>query len=209
MAVSAQSLNTNNAFVLDAGSYLYLWLGAKSSRVTRAKALDLAQRVRREERSSRAEIINIGTVRWVLLKCLRMVRGGKDRQQWSFLDCYWWKTFVCWRCKICPSCTTCFWARQRCRPNHGLLVCIGRINLLYLHKIFRVGCDPNSKAAQIQVVDECINRLPKKELLNTTGVFVVDTGSEVFCWIGKASGARPRKHGLRIALVFLPNIPKI
>lgn len=51
------------------------------------------------------------------------------------------------------------------------------------------------------MVDECINRLPKKEVLNTNGVFVVDTGTEVFCWIGKASGARARKHGLRISLV--------
>lgn len=57
--MSARSLNTNNAFVLDAGNVLYLWLGAKSSRVTRAKALDLASRIKREERSSRADIFSI------------------------------------------------------------------------------------------------------------------------------------------------------
>lgn len=65
----------------------------------------------------------------------------------------------------------------------------------------RIGYDLVANAAQIQVVDECSNRLPKKELMHTSGVFVVDTGSEVFCWTGKASGARARKHGLRITLV--------
>ena len=65
----------------------------------------------------------------------------------------------------------------------------------------RIGFDPVANIAQLQVVEECSNRLPKKEIMHTSGVFVVDTGSEVFCWTGKASGARQRKHGLRISLV--------
>jgi hypothetical protein len=77
-------------------------------------------------------------------------------------------------------------------------------NSFYLFHSFahRIGFDPVSNTAQLQVVDECSNRLPKKEIMHTSGVFVVDTCSEVFCWTGKASGARQRKHGLRIALVL-------
>lgn len=171
VAVSPSSLNTNNAFVLDAGTHIYLWLGERSSRVTRAKALDLAGRIRREERSSRSDIVNI--------------EEGKTDNNEAF-----WKALGGTK----PSPTEAMKAAQAAQKASDQDKDDDQT------MVYWVGCDPGSGVAQIQVVDECINRLPKKEILNTTGVFVVDTGTEVFCWVGKASGARPRKHGLRIAL---------
>ncbi|GAM20889.1 hypothetical protein SAMD00019534_040640, partial [Acytostelium subglobosum LB1] len=57
--LEASSLNTNNSFVLDAGPKIYIWAGAKSSRVNKAKALDFANRIREKERGGRATIIQL------------------------------------------------------------------------------------------------------------------------------------------------------
>lgn len=170
VAVSARSLNTNNAFVLDAGTHLYIWMGARSSRVTRAKALDLANRIKREERSARADIVN--------------VEEGKTDQNEAFWKAIGGKLSTDEAAKLAQNAQS---SADQDKDEDQTLV-------------YWIGFDPVTNAAQLQVVDECINRLPKKEIMHTTGVFVVDTGSEVFCWTGKTSGARQRKHGLKVAL---------
>eukprot|EP00026_Physarum_polycephalum_P000052 Phypoly_transcript_00052.p2 GENE.Phypoly_transcript_00052~~Phypoly_transcript_00052.p2 ORF type:complete len:674 (+),score=100.69 Phypoly_transcript_00052:1462-3483(+) len=175
VAVSPRSLNTNNVFVLDAGPHLYLWVGAHSSRVTRAKALDLANRIRRDERSSRSDIINI--------------EEGKTDQNEAFWKAIGGKISTDEAAKLAQTAQS---ASDQDKDDDQTV-------------IYWVGFDAVANVALLQVVDECSNRLPKKEIMHTEGVFVVDTGSEVFCWTGKASGARQRKHGLRIALGLAEN----
>eukprot|EP01133_Synstelium_polycarpum_P001211 gene1211-1400_t len=55
----AESLNTHNSFVLDAGARIFVWTGVKSSRVNRAKALDLANRIRTKERGGKATLVQL------------------------------------------------------------------------------------------------------------------------------------------------------
>ncbi|KAF2069223.1 hypothetical protein CYY_009459 [Polysphondylium violaceum] len=57
--LSASSLNTHNAFVLDAGPRIFVWIGAKSSRVNRAKAIDFANRIRTKERGGKSTLIQL------------------------------------------------------------------------------------------------------------------------------------------------------
>ncbi|EGG17594.1 villin [Cavenderia fasciculata] len=76
--LSPESLNTNNSFVLDAGPRIFVWAGAKSSRVNRAKALDLANRIRQKERGGKSTLIQLDEGRddsddfWFIL-------GGRDK----------------------------------------------------------------------------------------------------------------------------------
>eukprot|EP01132_Coremiostelium_polycephalum_P008291 gene8291-10187_t len=57
--LDGSSLNRHNSFVLDAGPRIFIWSGAKSSRVNRAKALDLANRIRQKERGGKATLISL------------------------------------------------------------------------------------------------------------------------------------------------------
>ncbi|EFA79075.1 villin [Heterostelium album PN500] len=57
--LDSSSLNTHNSFVLDAGPRIFVWAGAKSSRVNRAKALDLANRIRQKERGGKSTLVQL------------------------------------------------------------------------------------------------------------------------------------------------------
>jgi len=57
--LSSNSLNTHNSFVLDAGPRIFIWIGAKSSRVNRAKAIDFANRIRTKERGGKSTLIQL------------------------------------------------------------------------------------------------------------------------------------------------------
>lgn len=55
--VSHTSLNSGDVFILDAGLTLYQWNGNESNKYERAKALDVIQHIKDEERGGRAEIV--------------------------------------------------------------------------------------------------------------------------------------------------------
>eukprot|EP00727_Mastigamoeba_balamuthi_P007848 m51a1_g3684 hypothetical protein (920) ;mRNA; r:324474-327923 len=57
--VAASRLNPSNAFVLDIGAKQFVWNGSKATRIAKAKAFDLAQRIRVKDRSCRSEVVVI------------------------------------------------------------------------------------------------------------------------------------------------------
>lgn len=54
--VSAASMNSGDVFILDAGLTLYQWNGADSNKYERAKALDVVQKIKDDERGGRARV---------------------------------------------------------------------------------------------------------------------------------------------------------
>ncbi len=59
VAVSHKSLNSGDCFILDHGLQLYQWNGKESNKYERAKALDVMQKIKDDERGGRAEVLYI------------------------------------------------------------------------------------------------------------------------------------------------------
>lgn len=55
--LSNTSLNTGDVFILDAGLKIFIYNGATANRHEKAKGLDVANKIRNDERGARAEII--------------------------------------------------------------------------------------------------------------------------------------------------------
>ncbi|EDO28195.1 predicted protein, partial [Nematostella vectensis] len=51
-----KSLNKGDVFILDDGLNIYCWNGSQCSRVERMKGIDVAKRIRDEERGGRAQV---------------------------------------------------------------------------------------------------------------------------------------------------------
>ena len=60
MECKVSSLSKKSSYVLDAGKALYQWNGAGSARVTRAKAIDLANKIRMKERGGLSQVFVLG-----------------------------------------------------------------------------------------------------------------------------------------------------
>jgi hypothetical protein len=58
--LKADSLNDGDVFILDAGLKLYQWNGAGASRQEKSKGLDVARKIKDEERSGRATFHLLG-----------------------------------------------------------------------------------------------------------------------------------------------------
>ena len=56
------SMNSGDVFILDLGLTLYVWNGKESGRLEKIKGLDVARRIRDEERGGRATVEVIGTL---------------------------------------------------------------------------------------------------------------------------------------------------
>jgi hypothetical protein len=52
-------MQSGGCYVLDLGSIIYEWYGAKSNRFQRNKALDLVSRIRMKERGGNAKIVRL------------------------------------------------------------------------------------------------------------------------------------------------------
>jgi advillin len=55
--LSNASLNTGDVFILDAGLKIYIWNGQDANRSEKSKGIEVASKIRNEERGARAEII--------------------------------------------------------------------------------------------------------------------------------------------------------
>ena len=55
------SMNSGDVFILDLGLTLYVWNGNGSGRLEKIKGLDVARRIRDEERGGKANVEVIGT----------------------------------------------------------------------------------------------------------------------------------------------------
>lgn len=56
------SLNLSSVFLLDAGSELYVWYGNKSSLMSRSKARLIAEKISKDERKNKSNIIQVRAV---------------------------------------------------------------------------------------------------------------------------------------------------
>ena len=56
------SMNSGDVFILDLGLTLYVWNGKESGRLEKVKGLDVARRIRDEERGGRAKVEVVGTI---------------------------------------------------------------------------------------------------------------------------------------------------
>ncbi len=56
------SMNSGDVFILDMGLDIYVWNGSKAGRMEKVKGLDVARRVRDEERGGRAKLTVVGTL---------------------------------------------------------------------------------------------------------------------------------------------------
>eukprot|EP01137_Pigoraptor_chileana_P021150 Opistho-2@84497 len=83
---SVASLDTNLAYVLDVGNKVYHWNGAKSSRMTRAKAWDVSTRIQKRERNGGPQLIVIdeGVKDAEFIKLLAGGEGGSVKVANSF-----------------------------------------------------------------------------------------------------------------------------
>lgn len=54
------SMNSGDVFILDLGLTIYVWNGKEASRLEKIKGLDVARRIRDEERGARAAIEPMG-----------------------------------------------------------------------------------------------------------------------------------------------------
>ena len=54
------SMNSGDVFILDLGLTIYVWNGKKSGRLEKIKGLDVARKIRDEERGGRAKLEAVG-----------------------------------------------------------------------------------------------------------------------------------------------------
>lgn len=53
-------MNSGDVFLLDMGLTIYVWNGSQAGRLERVKGMDIARRIRDEERGGKAEIEVMG-----------------------------------------------------------------------------------------------------------------------------------------------------
>ena len=58
--LSWSHLNSGDVFILDIGRTIWVWMGSQAGRLEKIKALDVARRIRDEERGGKAELIDFG-----------------------------------------------------------------------------------------------------------------------------------------------------
>lgn len=55
-----ESINSGDCFILDLGLTIYVWNGSSAGNMEKIKALDVARRIRDEERGGRAKLEVMG-----------------------------------------------------------------------------------------------------------------------------------------------------
>ena len=60
------SMNSGDVFILDLGLTLYVWNGSEAGRLEKIKGLEVANRIRDEERGGRAKLEIMGTAKIIL-----------------------------------------------------------------------------------------------------------------------------------------------
>ena len=71
------SMNSGDVFILDLGLTIYVWNGKESGRLEKIKGLEVARRIRDEERGGRAKLEVVGMFTLMLLVSLYIVTMGK------------------------------------------------------------------------------------------------------------------------------------
>ena len=61
------SMNSGDVFILDLGLEIYVWNGKESGRLEKIKGLDVARRIRDEERGGKASLEVVGKLVLILI----------------------------------------------------------------------------------------------------------------------------------------------
>lgn len=162
--LSIRSLNSHSAYVLDAGMKIYRWNGKNASRVVKAKAMDVATKLRMKERGGKADIIVLD-------------QGKSDSQDTEF-----WKLLGAGA------------KREEIKDDADITIDRPPNSRLYL---VAPKDEERPKAMRVKMIHE--GSPPPKEMLDTQNVYVLDTDTEVFVWVGKTSKSTERKLALNIA----------
>jgi len=160
--LSASSLNSGDAFILDLGLTIYQWNGSKSSSYEKVKAGQVV-RAMKDERGGKPV-------------CQLHSEGDSD------LAAEFWTTLG-GKKPIAPADSNDEAAAKEALTER---------------KLYRLS-DSSGKLSFTLVKS---GNLDKKDL-DTNDVFVIDTGAEVFVWIGKKSSQQERKNGLQSAQQYL------
>ena len=73
------SMNSGDVFILDLGLTIWVWNGSQAGRLEKIKGLDVARRIRDEERGGRAALNVIGECDQELLALLSLVHNNVCR----------------------------------------------------------------------------------------------------------------------------------
>ncbi|KAL0232698.1 hypothetical protein GEMRC1_011445 [Eukaryota sp. GEM-RC1] len=167
--LKTSSLNCGDVFVLDLGLTLFQWNGKESSRLERAKGLDVTCKIKDQERGSRPEVILLD-------------EGQNDDE----------------------SDAEPFWAALEGDRSEILSAEEG-------------GCDEEAEQAQddklylvsdasgelkCEQVEMCEKGLTK-DLLNGDDCYILDTGNELFVWVGKGSTSEEKMGAMTYAEKYL------
>lgn len=164
------SLDPNQVLILDNGMMIYVWVGATARGVMRSKARLIAEKINKDERKNQAEII--------------MSYQGYEENDF-------WELFGGMPDEITPSDLTIY---KGGRPA------LYRVNLgmgyLELPQIKYQLLTEHEKKPDLELVP---NKRLVPSILNTKSVYVLDTHTDVFVWMGRRSPRLLRNAALKLA----------
>jgi hypothetical protein len=166
---TAKSLNRYNVYILDCGSSVYQWNGRHAHRLDKAKGLEIATNIKFKERGGACQIKVIDDTD----------TPEQDEEMHKFhIE---------------------FWKYLGGTENDSQVQKEDKEFVPFM-KIYRIS-KSNDIRKMITIVphDNRGNSRPSKDILNSKNAYVVDTGSELYVWVGKRSTSNQRALGLLVA----------
>eukprot|EP00003_Mantamonas_plastica_P001333 TRINITY_DN1095_c0_g5_i1.p1 TRINITY_DN1095_c0_g5~~TRINITY_DN1095_c0_g5_i1.p1 ORF type:complete len:833 (-),score=276.14 TRINITY_DN1095_c0_g5_i1:45-2471(-) len=146
---SRASLNSGDVFILDMGLEIFQWNGKDSSRKERAKGVEVATRIRDQERGARATIT--------------IIEEEEDKDSDKFWEALGGRGSV-------------MTAEEGGSDEEEELKAAEEIKLWLV-----------SDATGSLQITEVGSQPLKQEMLDTNDCFLLDTGAEIYCWVGKGA----------------------
>jgi hypothetical protein len=178
--LSSSSLNTGDVFILDAGMKIFIYNGATANRHEKAKGVDVANKIRNDERGARADIIlldeepNNSEFWGALGGQINVTNPGESD---SAAD-------------AAPVSNNSCSFSYATAPSHMYFFPLQP-------RLFKC-----SDASGFTPVSLPGNKLTK-DLLNSDDVFVVDVGNKLYVWVGKGASASERRESMAHAMKYI------
>lgn len=196
--ISTRSLNPHNALVLDCGLDVFVWQGAKASRVCKAKATDLAQRIRKE-RGARPTVHiieqSVSTADSKSSQSKGKSSEGDIKNESGFsvskdaVKRFW--TVLGGSEADVAAAEACATPAEQDQVRHEVTV-------------YRVRAEERKFARMVTVVYQHADTvLPSRTLLHCNNAYVVDCGEEVYAWLGKTASTAQRNRAVQVARALL------
>lgn len=168
--IECSSLNPNQVLILDNGMMIYVWVGGAAKGVMRSKARLLAEKINKDERKNQAEI--------------EMLYQGYEEDEF-------WELFGGMPEEITPTDLSVY---QRGRPA------LYRVNLgmgyLELPQVKYQRLTEHETTPDLELIPK--QRLVHS-LLSSKYVYILDTQTDVFVWIGRKSPRLLRNAAFKLA----------